>query len=258
MRLATLALLLALAPLAAPAVLADDPFVVVRIERGDRLQFQIVPKSQFEATKDRLESEFEAARDRWKKDPKGDEPDRPRIRKLAGEHATKQEAERALREEADRNARFACPRCNGTGEVTTGGGDPDDHPVLGVSGLKIAPKVNQATNPQPATKERCPDCNGHKRTKSDGYALLRVESGEKWTLVLVRRAAQGIYADAVRAAGGSTRVVENFQAGEWDEAHEALATRTGEAKGEEGFDPRLGIQGVRAPRVEWPKEFFVR
>ncbi|MBI4613972.1 MAG: hypothetical protein HY720_10220 [Planctomycetes bacterium] len=259
--------------LAAPAVLAQEEFSVMRIEQGEKLEYRVLSASQYDQTKGEVEDAYKQAAEEWRKSRTGDEPARPKITKVSGKFATQEEADAAARKDADKTGYFECWRCQGTGEVmdelkALSGGGPGG---MGM-GMGGRPAGGGANAPQ---AEPCPVCKGRKRTKSDGYIILKITYGDAWGYRLVRKGMlnrlnelakilAAMQAQAGNAGGGQNtpkpgfQQVSTFSVGEFDDAKAAFDKLQQEAESKDGFVSMFNVPGFELPEVSWPREFFAK
>lgn len=257
MRLASLVPTLpALALLGLSTAFADG-FVAIRIEVGDKLEYRAVAADQF----DQVKADAEAAA----------KPDKAKVKKI-GTYDTQEEAEKATRAEADKEAYFTCWRCKGEGTVTP----PMNFGKPGAGGAGMGGGARGAGGggagggePKPQT---CSVCRGKKRIKSDGYVIYRVQLGDMWSYLLLRNGMFEWIQEEMKngpaaqlgamggAQGGADKIkiakVETYRPGQFDEARAKYDELKAAADGQAGFMAELSFPGVEIPRVEWPAEFF--
>lgn len=256
MRLTVYSVALAIACLAALVsssnAVAEEggQFVVLRTEIGDRLQYRVVPKDQWEGVKDEIE---ESAK-----------PEKAKVKKLSDEYATPEEAEAAWHEDADKTGYVTCWRCNGQGEV-------DQVAEVKSGGLGLGSGARPSGGgTQIGQREKCKICRTKGRIKSDGWAILRAELGQNYGFIFARKSMLDYLADLAKrgtglmGAGSSDKIVmksvKTFPAGKFDEAKTSHMGMEAESDGKPGF--QRGIQGMipgfPSSGVEWPGEFFAK
>ena len=253
----TLALLLSWALTSLAPVSADETHVVLKIERGERLEYRVVGADEADTVKEEIEQTYREDHDAWRRDRSGEQPARPRIRNLSGRFTTSQEAETAWRADADRSGSFDCWRCQGQGKVAPQSGAA---PGLGAAG--------RSAGRRGPTEERCDVCRGRKRIRAQGYDLLRISYGGQWTFRLLRRSMLSVLKDSIQNARGllagtgqrppTTRTERSFRPGEFDEAQAAYRAAVEGARGESGFVENPNVPGLSIPEATWPDRFYTR
>lgn len=224
---------------------STERYVVTRKVEGGALSYRTMSNEEFTNEQKQLEETYKKELKDWKKSKEGARPNKPRLTKLPGTFKTQAEAEKAGRAHADKTGFYTCWNCRGAGTLSR------------QSGKKTV-------------RYRCPTCYGRKRIKSKGYAVVRVELGEAWTLLLVRRdqvssIKPNVPAGSANPAGKKaakaekvaykTKVVRPFGAGAFDAATAAYDGLVAKSKGKKGYTAALQYlpSGLK---VQWPSQFY--